>query len=141
MRHVLVTIGAAAEQVVKRGNTDAHAKNLSFIVSPEGLSVAPFYDLLCGSAYGYQDMAQCIGGETNLSVIGKAQWQQLAKECAIPMNLLKQLAKPLLARFGKVAGKLPLDVQMALKAAQSHAVQDMLTQMTARADRLAEGLL
>lgn len=123
------------------GNTDAHAKNLSFIVSPRGLTVAPFYDLVNGSAYAYQDMAQCIGGESNLSVIGKTQWQQLAKECAIPMNLLKQLAKPLLARFGKVMDKLPVDVQLALQAAQSDLVRNMLPKMTARVGRLVEGLL
>ncbi len=123
------------------GNTDAHAKNLSFIVSPQGLVVAPIYDLVCGCAYRYQDMAQCIGGETNLSVIGKAQWQQQAKDCAISMNLLKQFAKPLLARFGKVVGKLPMDIQLALDAAQSDAVQLMLPEMTVRAGQLAESLL
>ena len=123
------------------GNTDAHAKNLSFVVSPQGMTVAPFYDLVCGSAYGYPDMAQCIGGETNLSVISTTQWQQLAEECVIPMNLLKQLCKPLLARFGKVMAKLPMDVQLALETAQSEAVRQMLPKIAARVNRLAESLL
>ena len=29
------------------GNTDAHGKNLAFIVGREGMALAPFYDLLC----------------------------------------------------------------------------------------------
>jgi serine/threonine-protein kinase HipA len=34
------------------GNSDAHLKNLSFLVSAEGIQLAPFYDLLSEAAYG-----------------------------------------------------------------------------------------
>ncbi|MDP2126025.1 MAG: HipA domain-containing protein [Pseudohongiella sp.] len=33
------------------GNSDAHLKNLSFMVSHEGIQLAPFYDLLCVASY------------------------------------------------------------------------------------------
>src|SRR5690606_22286919 len=33
------------------GNSDAHLKNLSFLVSHEGIQLAPFYDLLSIAAY------------------------------------------------------------------------------------------
>lgn len=33
------------------GNSDAHLKNLSFLVSSEGIQLAPFYDLLSVAAY------------------------------------------------------------------------------------------
>ena len=33
------------------GNTDAHLKNLSFLVHPDGIWLAPFYDLLSVAAY------------------------------------------------------------------------------------------
>lgn len=33
------------------GNSDAHLKNLSFMVSPEGVQLAPFYDLLSIATY------------------------------------------------------------------------------------------
>lgn len=33
------------------GNSDAHLKNLSFMMSHEGVQLAPFYDLLCVAAY------------------------------------------------------------------------------------------
>ncbi|SAL02124.1 HipA domain-containing protein [Caballeronia fortuita] len=34
------------------GNSDAHLKNLSFLVSRDGIQLAPFYDLLSVAAYG-----------------------------------------------------------------------------------------
>jgi serine/threonine-protein kinase HipA len=34
------------------GNSDAHLKNLSFLVSHDGIQLAPFYDLLSVAAYG-----------------------------------------------------------------------------------------
>jgi len=33
------------------GNTDAHLKNLSFLVSQAGIQLAPFYDLICTAVY------------------------------------------------------------------------------------------
>ncbi len=33
------------------GNTDAHLKNLSFLVSHDGIGLAPFYDLLSTAVY------------------------------------------------------------------------------------------
>lgn len=33
------------------GNSDAHLKNLSFLVGPEGVNLAPHYDLLCTVCY------------------------------------------------------------------------------------------
>lgn len=34
------------------GNSDAHLKNLSFLVTHEGVQLAPFYDLLSVATYG-----------------------------------------------------------------------------------------
>ncbi len=33
------------------GNSDSHLKNISFLVSHEGVQIAPFYDLLCTAVY------------------------------------------------------------------------------------------
>ena len=40
------------------GNGDNHLKNISFVVSNEGISLAPFYDLLCTTVYAAQAYAQ-----------------------------------------------------------------------------------
>lgn len=92
------------------GNSDAHAKNISFLVNPlrqthqaleleVGMSVAPLYDLVCGAVYGYHDMAQTIGGESNFAVLDRSHWAQLAKDCAVPEVLLQRLAANLLKRM------------------------------------------
>ena len=78
------------------GNSDAHAKNLSFLVDAQGMRIAPLYDLVCGSVYGYNDMAQSVGGETNFAVIEQSDWTQLATDCGITSNLVQRLAKQLL---------------------------------------------
>ncbi|WP_028630760.1 HipA domain-containing protein [Metapseudomonas resinovorans] len=59
------------------GNTDAHLKNLSFLMSPRGLELAPFYDLLSTAVWttkafdkdhwpGAVTMAWPIAGEDRL---------------------------------------------------------------------------
>lgn len=78
------------------GNSDAHAKNLSFLVSAQGVRVAPLYDLVCGSVYGYNDMAQNVGGETDFAMIDAAQWTRLAKDCAVQVALAQRLAQQLI---------------------------------------------
>nr|WP_319566469.1 HipA domain-containing protein [uncultured Rhodoferax sp.] len=40
------------------GNGDNHLKNISFLVSHEGISLAPFYDLLCTAVYATRAYAQ-----------------------------------------------------------------------------------
>lgn len=74
------------------GNSDAHAKNLSFLVDAQGMRVAPLYDLVCGSVYGYNDMAQSVGGETNFAVIGRNEWAQLANDCGVQSSLTKRIS-------------------------------------------------
>lgn len=92
------------------GNSDAHAKNISFLVNPlrqthraleleVGMSVAPLYDLVCGAVYGYHDMAQTIGGESNFAALDHGHWAQLAQDCAVPEVLLQRLAANLLKRM------------------------------------------
>ncbi len=80
------------------GNSDAHAKNLSFLVDAQGMRVAPLYDLVCGSVYGNNDMAQSVGGESNFAVIRQEEWAQLAINCGAPFNLVQRLAKQLIKK-------------------------------------------
>jgi serine/threonine-protein kinase HipA len=94
------------------GNTDAHAKNLSLLVQPtvmngsmavprRGIEVAPFYDLVCGTVYGYKDFAQHIGQETQIDFVTGVDWAAFAKSCEVPLPLLKLLAKDLTARLSR----------------------------------------
>lgn len=72
------------------GNTDAHAKNMSILIRPDSIRLAPFYDLLCVRAYGedYNRLAFCIGGEDNIDWIDEACWRKFAKDCSLNERLV-----------------------------------------------------
>lgn len=46
------------------GNSDAHLKNLSFLVSNEGIRLAPFYDLLSTASYDTPAFKKPLGRST-----------------------------------------------------------------------------
>lgn len=104
------------------GNSDSHAKNISFLVDAKGMRVAPLYDLVCGSVYGYYDMAQSVGGETNFAAIDKTAWVQFAQDCRVAPALLKRLAnkmaKQLKAQFDAThlaCGQHPVNMEVKQK--------------------------
>lgn len=70
------------------GNTDAHAKNISFFLDHEGLRLAPFYDLVCGTVYGAKDLALFIGDEEDIRLVGTLDWKALCERCAIHPQLV-----------------------------------------------------
>lgn len=69
------------------GNSDAHGKNISFLLLPQGPVLAPFYDLLSTRIYAHygltSDMAMKIGGEVNPDKVTKMNWEALAEEIQI----------------------------------------------------------
>lgn len=73
------------------GNADAHAKNVSFLVSHAGLSLAPFYDLLCAKVYGDDTMAMTLGGESRYGWITSSAWDELASELGIRPVYLRRI--------------------------------------------------
>lgn len=60
------------------GNTDAHAKNLSFFNGVSGLSLAPAYDLVCGLVYAElpveDTFAMAIGDAFTLGELTTYEW-------------------------------------------------------------------
>lgn len=63
------------------GNADAHAKNLSLLITREGVRLAPCYDLVSTAVYGdlTDRLALKIGGENRPERIQKRHWQALAE--------------------------------------------------------------
>lgn len=63
------------------GNTDAHAKNLSFYMTVAGPAQAPAYDLLCGAIYKAgnvsQTYAMAIGDAFSTQELSAYEWAQL----------------------------------------------------------------
>lgn len=96
------------------GNTDAHAKNLSFLINRTSsaarmlgrnasIGVAPFYDLVSGSVYAMNDFAQRIGNEGDLRLVSARDWREFAKQTGLAPKLVKKLGEMLIK---KMASKL-----------------------------------
>lgn len=78
------------------GNSDAHAKNISVMVTPTGYALAPFYDLLCVQAYGDNDLALFIGDESTYHAVGAHSWEAFCDDCGFGF-------KPTMNQFEKMA--------------------------------------
>ncbi len=87
------------------GNTDAHAKNLSFFSSVRGLELAPAYDLVCGLVFapaGIEDsLAMAIGDNFDPLAVRAYDWAQMASD----VGLVPQLVANELARLARACLK------------------------------------
>jgi len=89
------------------GNTDAHGKNLAFMVGRAGIELAPFYDLLCVQAWLPDSaMAMSIQGENRPGWIGLAHWNALAAEAGVPESLVYAYLRRLAERIEAAADPL-----------------------------------
>ncbi|MBI2354981.1 MAG: type II toxin-antitoxin system HipA family toxin [Deltaproteobacteria bacterium] len=74
------------------GNSDAHAKNISLLLLPEGPMLAPFYDLLSTRIYAHyglaEGLAMKIGGESDPGAIQKRHWERFAGEVGVKPRLV-----------------------------------------------------
>jgi serine/threonine-protein kinase HipA len=73
------------------GNSDAHAKNISFVVDARGLALAPFYDLLCAKVYGDDTMAMTLGGEIRYGWVTSNTWDEVARDLGLRPAYLRRL--------------------------------------------------
>jgi serine/threonine-protein kinase HipA len=72
------------------GNSDAHGKNVSFFCRPEGLALAPFYDLVSVVQYeglGHE-LAMAYGDEFQLDNIRPFDWALFAAQTNTSRTLL-----------------------------------------------------
>lgn len=76
------------------GNDDSHAKNLSIIATPNGLRLAPFYDLMCTRVYPglAAKFAFEIAGETEPGKITGAHIHELADTLGVAPKYMMNLA-------------------------------------------------
>jgi serine/threonine-protein kinase HipA len=74
------------------GNSDAHGKNISLLLLPEGPMLAPFYDLLSTRIYAHyglaEGLAMKIGGESEPETIRRQHWELFAAEVGIKPRLV-----------------------------------------------------
>jgi len=74
------------------GNSDAHGKNISLLMLPQGPVLAPFYDLISTRIYAHyglaSGLAMKIGGECDPDALQKRHWEQFAEEIGIKPRLV-----------------------------------------------------
>lgn len=100
------------------GNCDAHAKNLSMLITRDDYRLSPLYDLLSTRAYGSLSpkFAMRIGGQHRGDWVHKEHWQKLANEagvgakavfdlCAEMGETVPKLAQPAAAAFAAEHGE------------------------------------
>ncbi len=130
------------------GNTDAHAKNLSFLINRASnparmlgrrasITVAPFYDLVSGSVYGLNDFAQRIGNEDNLSLVSEKDWREFAKQVDVAPGLVKKLGEMLIK---KMAGKLNKVIDRVTAETQDEIVCNIGERIRAQSNLLEDAL-
>lgn len=99
------------------GNTDAHAKNLSFFSGQAGLQLAPAYDLLCGHLYDSATIdtsyAMAIGDAFQEEDLSPYEWAHFATLTQLPFRLVSRELKNLATNVRRV---LPRVQEAALQA-------------------------
>lgn len=92
------------------GNSDAHGKNISLLLLPEGPMLAPFYDLLSTRVYAnyglLEGLAMKIGGEIDPRAIQKKHWELFAEEIGVKPKLVLSRLRELSQKIE--AARLPL---------------------------------
>lgn len=119
------------------GNADSHAKNLSLLITREGVALAPFYDLLSTAAYREltQKLALKIGGENRPQWVQKRHWDGLAEisdtNPRIVWQQIEKLGSTIADKARDTAGALGLEKD------ESAVIEKILAVIAARAAHLA----
>jgi serine/threonine-protein kinase HipA len=88
------------------GNSDAHAKNVSFLFDRRTLLLAPFYDLLCVKVYGDPRLAASIGDHNQYGWVERADWLRFAQQSRLHPKLVSTTLIELATRLPTLARKL-----------------------------------
>jgi len=121
------------------GNTDAHAKKLSFYLGRDGLSLAPAYDLVCGLAFGGEPFldtyAMAIGDAFHAQALSPCEWANFAHACALPF---RQVSTELARMAQRVRDGLPQSCEDARAAGVApELIERLRTLVAAECERQA----
>ena len=96
------------------GNADAHGKNLSFFVNKEGISVAPYYDLLSILMHEGVDheFAMAYGDEFDASKVLGYPLRLFAEETGLNPKLVSQRLKALCTKVQDALVNSPIDLTL-----------------------------
>lgn len=98
------TLGDFAAFNYISGSPDGHSKNISLLLLPDEVRIAPLYDLATGLPYdsvpGFREVALSIGGRRRFGQVLGKHWDRAAQVLGIP-------AEEFRARARHVAGSFP----------------------------------
>ena len=119
------------------GNADAHGKNLSLLLTPEGIRLAPFYDLISTSVYPglTPDMAMKIGGEHRPEWIQERHWDAFAGISGASPRLIRARMKQL--STGIVDTARGLLAKLAASKEEASTLEKICAGIAGRARRIA----
>lgn len=82
-------------------NADAHAKNISLLLTPREVRLAPFYDLMCTGVYEgiNKKLAMKIGGENRPPWIQPRHWERMAETVGIGAGFVLRAVKQMASRI------------------------------------------
>lgn len=128
------------------GNTDAHAKNLSFHWGPAGLALAPAYDLVCGLAFAGDKLdrsyALGIGDAFDAEALSSYEWAVFAQSCGFPPKLL---GKELTVMAKRLRAVLPVVKDEVIEAGAETGmvgrIEGLVREECARQEAFASGIV
>lgn len=126
-------------------NSDAHAKNLSFFCSHQGMELAPAYDIVAVHALGANvdpENAMAIGDAFTLEALNAEEWSEFSIATQMPLRVVATELELISARTREV---LPAVVEAALaegaNADAAKRVQEVVLEKAARLQHMAKDFL
>ncbi|MBX9614912.1 MAG: type II toxin-antitoxin system HipA family toxin [Caulobacteraceae bacterium] len=134
-RAILALIDAALFNLII-GNADAHGKNFSLLYTPEGLRLAPLYDLLCTSIYPdvHARMAMRMGGAARLEEITLQALNEFAAEAGVAAPYVRRRSLDLARRAGPMA--VQVVGRLTAEGHESQAIAEVAAHVRRRAEAL-----
>lgn len=135
-RAVLALLDAAVFNLIV-GNADAHGKNFSLLYKSDGVTLAPFYDLLATVAYPDLSarLAMKIAKRATLEEIGPTTWPEFAEDIGMATPFVRrrvvELAESVMGQAQVVADG------SALAGLEAEALTNYATLIVSRAERVA----
>lgn len=88
------------------GNGDAHLKNLSFFMGPQGIELAPHYDMISTSVYRENDWSHAelvtpIGEAGRFNEVNRNELLYFADQLGLPASVGNRLLDDLLGKLAK----------------------------------------
>ncbi|AIY39343.1 HipA protein [Collimonas arenae] len=125
------------------GNTDAHAKNISFFCQPYGFVAAPAYDLVsilaCSNPHIEDSFAMAIGDAFTEGELSAYEWANFAASCGLRPQLVAKEMQKLIRRMDSFRERTAQEViREGADAEVAKNVCNVVQRMSLRHARIAE---